>query len=193
MVAAVAAGFAAVSSGAAQAELVVVDFESLDGTGVVGDGYGGIIWDDNFSFYDTAETPFTPKSGSTVAFTNYAKASPGVNHTQAFRFAVPVSFQGAWFSGKPFNVKMDYYLAGTLVGSSALLLTSADPTFLAGPRSAVDEVRVSGNSGNWVMDDVTYNTVIPTGVPEPATWALMIGGFGLTGLASGRRRRRMLA
>lgn len=30
-------------------------------------------------------------------------------------------------------------------------------------------------------------------VPEPATWAMMIGGFGLAGVAVRRRRRAMLA
>ena len=30
-------------------------------------------------------------------------------------------------------------------------------------------------------------------VPEPATWAMMIGGFGLTGLASRRRRLKALS
>ena len=35
---------------------------------------------------------------------------------------------------------------------------------------------------------LTYSGGIPGGVPEPASWALMIGGFGLVG-ASMRRRR----
>lgn len=34
-------------------------------------------------------------------------------------------------------------------------------------------------------------TAVPAGVPEPATWALMIGGFGLAGATL--RRRRSLA
>jgi PEP-CTERM motif len=38
---------------------------------------------------------------------------------------------------------------------------------------------------------------IPGGVPEPASWALMLGGFGLTGAAlrrgNGRRRQQTVS
>ena len=47
----------------------------------------------------------------------------------------------------------------------------------------------TGNSGSL---DVTYNETSPNptgpGVPEPASWALMIAGFGLAGAALRRRR-----
>jgi hypothetical protein len=42
----------------------------------------------------------------------------------------------------------------------------------------------------------TYDTAIvppPTAVPEPATWAMLIAGFGLTGAALRRRRGAVLA
>jgi len=39
-----------------------------------------------------------------------------------------------------------------------------------------------------VFDDITFGAVNPGGgVPEPATWAMMIGGFGLAGMALRRR------
>jgi hypothetical protein len=171
----------------ASAARIIVEFEDLSGTGLIADGYGGINWNDNFSFYDTAEAPFTPNSGSTVAFSNYAKTEPGTQFTQAFSFASPVLFEGAYFSGNPFTLALDYYLGGVRVGGIAIV-TSATPTFLAGLPTAVDEVRVTGNTGNWVMDDVTYETVVPSAVPEPATWAMMIAGFGLAGAAARRRR-----
>ena len=49
--------------------------------------------------------------------------------------------------------------------------------------------------GDWVRNDalnigvrVFDNTIVPGGVPEPASWTLMISGFGLAGAAMRRRR-----
>ena len=38
---------------------------------------------------------------------------------------------------------------------------------------------------------VNFNVDATPGVPEPATWAMMIGGFGVAGIAARRRRRRV--
>ena len=40
-----------------------------------------------------------------------------------------------------------------------------------------------------VADNLRFDSVPPQGVPEPASWALMIGGFGLAGAAARSRRR----
>jgi hypothetical protein len=50
----------------------------------------------------------------------------------------------------------------------------------------VDQVRINGKRGFYVFDDVTFNNV-NSAVPEPATWALMILGFGAIGYALRRR------
>lgn len=51
----------------------------------------------------------------------------------------------------------------------------------------VSSVVVGGTSGYLGLDNVTFGLV-----PEPESWALMIGGFGLVG-AMARRRRAVFA
>jgi hypothetical protein len=52
--------------------------------------------------------------------------------------------------------------------------------------SGVVDVRGVPNAGPVT---VNFDAVIPGGVPEPASWALMIAGFGLVGAAARRRQR----
>lgn len=42
-------------------------------------------------------------------------------------------------------------------------------------------------AGSFGIDDITFGSG-PSGVPEPASWAMMIGGFGLAGTALRRQR-----
>jgi hypothetical protein len=48
----------------------------------------------------------------------------------------------------------------------------------------------SGSDDGMAIDDLTMTltTAIPAAVPEPASWAMMLGGFGLVGGALRRRR-----
>ena len=51
-----------------------------------------------------------------------------------------------------------------------------------------------GGTANFVVfDDITFGSATPGVVPEPGTWALMIGGFGMAGAALRSRRRALTA
>ncbi len=54
-------------------------------------------------------------------------------------------------------------------------------------------ISFGGVANQIVFDDITFGSSVPGGgnaVPEPATWAMMIGGFGLVGGAMRRRKVR---
>ena len=191
---AAAAGLAislAAGASATAATTIVLNFDDLSGTGLMPAEYGGVIFGDDFSHYDTPVDGFPPASGQTTAYANYAKYTPGQSSTLTFRFTELVRFDGAFFSGKA-PVAYDFYREGVKVGSAGSfnLSTSQARYYASGYGGLIDEVRLSGNTGNWVMDDLTYSTGV---VPEPGTWALMILGFGATGAALRSRRRLAFA
>ena len=88
---------------------------------------------------------------------------------------------------------INFIFLGTAIDSS---LTAFDLASI-GWTGAVVAVRIVGldNFGGSPGFDVDYIQVLPGsigGVPEPASWAMLIAGFGLVG-ASARRRRAVTA
>lgn len=177
----------------ARAEPRILDFEDVDGNDIkLQNGYGGVNWNNAFRTYDQAAKPFTPHSGTTVAYFNYTDGgmTPGTYYSRSITFDADVLFLGAWFAGDAGNsVQFQFYRDGKLVGGGDSLSIDSTSQFLKGFDFAVDEVRLFGGAGNFVMDDFAYDTELPvSGVPEPASWAMMLGGFGLAGGAIRRRR-----
>ncbi|MEH2157525.1 MAG: PEP-CTERM sorting domain-containing protein [Nostoc sp.] len=157
----------------------VVTFDDLKGDNLlVPDGYGGIRWDNNWTYYGFDQFPYTPESIPNRIYGKYDKW----NHSIPFYFESPVIFDGSYFAGSnPFGVvSFSLYNGGTLQAISASLAPSSTPTFLSsGYTGLVDEVRVNFYSSSIVMDNVTYHTAA---VPEPASLIglLGLGAFGIT-------------
>ncbi|MBW8813581.1 MAG: PEP-CTERM sorting domain-containing protein [Caulobacterales bacterium] len=174
---------------AGAASATVVNFDDLTGSGVVADGYGGVTWGGNWDYYDFSQSQYTAESPRTRVYSDYNLGSLEVGDTN-FYFAAPAVFSGAFFSGYDLApISFGLYNSGVLVHTSAELHISGTPQFLAsGYAGPVDEVRVRGDRDYFVMDNVTYSA---SATPEPAAWALMIGGFGLAGAALRRRTLRL--
>jgi hypothetical protein len=174
---------------AASAAPTVIDFDDIVGTDIkLPSGYGGVHWGDAFLAYDQAAAPFTPHSGTGAAYFNYVDGgmTAGKYYTKSVTFDADILFQGAWFAGDADQVRFAFYRDGVLLGTGDWLFTDGTSKFLKGFDFAVDEIRLTGAAGRFVMDDFAYD--IATGVPEPASWAMMLGGFGLAGGAIRRRR-----
>lgn len=181
------AALACAATPAAAATTFVLNFDDLTGSGLMPATYGGVIFGDDFSRYDDPVQGFPPSSGLTTIYPNYAKHPVPFEATVTFRFAELARFDGAFFSGKA-PVSYALYRGGVKVASAgAFTLNNQARFFASGYAGLVDEVRVTGSAGNWVLDDLTYTTGV-TSVPEPGVWALMILGFGAAGSALRRRR-----
>jgi len=63
--------------------------------------------------------------------------------------------------------------------------TAADAFFTLTTKNNPDGVPGGSNTAVYTLGQVT----VPIATPEPATWAMMVGGFGLAGMALRRRPR----
>lgn len=103
-------------------------------------------------------------------------------------FAAPVTAFAANFgSGSAGTVYFE------VLGENFSQTVSGDGFF--GFRSETAFTRVvlkprNGSAFNITMDNLTFS--VPAGVPEPASWAMMIAGFGLAGSALRASRRQKL-
>ena len=144
--------------------------------------FSGINYLSQWTCYNFAQSPFNPSSGSARLYAVSGNANAA---SASFQFLSPKQFLGAWFSGNAGSVQFDMSYLGSSVWTSALLGPQSTPMFLAsGYSGAVDQVTVNGSNVQWVMDDVTYDNV----VPEPTSLALV--GAGLLALGFVARRRR---
>lgn len=95
-----------------------------------------------------------------------------------------------------------YDLSGNLLGTittgftqfGGLAYDPTDKTFWAGQFNQVVHLSLTGATlgtlavGNEFHDGLAIGDLATAGIPEPTTWALMIGGFGMMGAALRRRR-----
>ena len=92
---------------------------------------------------------------------------------------------------------LDFSINGSSIGSLTAssttgLWTQFYSTWNSGASTTASIALVNQNTasgGNdFTLDDIAFGTTRPGGVPEPASWALMIMGVGLAGAVIRRRR-----
>jgi hypothetical protein len=129
-------------------------------------------------FLSGSETFLNVAAGFTTGFSfNYASSVTG---------AVQV-YDGLNGTGNLLQtVNLSANIAGcSPYGAGFCPFTAAGVTFNGTARS----ISFGGVANQIVFDDITFGSATPgPAVPEPASWAMLITGFGLTGAAMRRRR-----
>lgn len=215
-----ATGFLAISQQAIAAERIL-DFEGLDydlAPGSVGTftNYGGLNWTNghpnlagwiNVRSAGECSAPCGFVAGLTSGVQVGAQVhgmTSTISGITPFR-AVSVRVSSAWRNGE--QVTFTGFLNNVQVWSSNYILDlvgpGANPATLVNFNSGlIDELRVTstggtllglgGSSVGAVLDDFRYDDLVGTGaVPEPATWAMMLAGFGMLGAAMRRSRQKV--
>lgn len=127
-----------------------------------------------------------------------------LNHAEGFRTGFSFNYVSTKFSGSvgiydglngTGNLLASIHLVPNAIpcpdyNASFCTFGSAGTLFDGVARS----VSFGGVANQIVFDDLTFGSDAPgaqAAIPEPATWAMMIAGFGMIGATARRRRRRL--
>jgi hypothetical protein len=129
--------------------------------------------------------------------TSYDPTTPG-NYTYTLSFDLATDdAAGAFFTGR---FLVDNEITSIFLNNTEIFKTggsfdawtafsSSPGAFVSGTNTlAFNVLNLAQNGNNPTGLRVEFLTNGVAAVPEPATWAMMIGGFGLIGLAMRRRR-----
>lgn len=152
------------------------------------------------TFSSATPTGFTVSTSASPSFANVASGILSVNiegttanpGTLTFTFAAPTFAFGADFSSLNNGSPRTY----VTVGGTTFNPLPLEPAFLGFvSQTAFTTVtflnpRTNGSNDSFTVDNLAFSAAAPVAaaVPEPASWAMMIGGFGMVGGAARRRR-----
>ncbi len=146
------------------------------------------------------------QSGTVIVPGDALILHPGANDGQdsAILFTVPqtskitISFGAALADTNPSGVQLVFFIPG-VVALPGPVLDASNPVYPYESTIFTNTIVPAGFSLGFAIDKdgVYYNdatavnfSVTTTAVPEPASWALMVAGFGLVGVAARRRTAR---
>ncbi len=200
------------SAPAAASPVVTLTF-----TGVTGDGgfsapwgfdaFGNNIVGDPYSVKATfdlskgttqhfgGEEAFTASGGASATFTVNGHTYDVTGSTAAVYVRTTSSIELIFYDDVNANTGLVLYAPLTNTASISKSLGGSIPTLTLAPPdvalSGENVVLPLGGGALYAVENVT--TLAVAGVPEPATWAIMLVGFGLTGGALRANQRTRLS
>lgn len=144
---------------------------AYDGTHYVSFGHNGATGGTLSQTFDTV-------AGTAYTVNYFFAEQQGDDPAQ--RFAVSVNGGAAVYSGTP-------ALNAWTAGPALTFLGTGSPTTLTFQDATPSD---AGGGSNLALDGISLTAVgaAPGAVPEPATWAMMMAGFGAMGAALRRRQ-----
>jgi len=208
---AISAALAAVllSSGAQAANLLANgDFEagntgfssdySFDPASYASNGAYYLFSDYNgFKDHTTGSGQFVLGDGASDADSSVWRETVSTVANEDYTF----SFYHSEFNGGP-NAVLAFFVDGVQTGSSVAptdrTWSQFSQVFNAGAGGShtleIRDLTLGYSYNDFGLDDIALQgPSVASGAPEPASWALMIGGFGLAGAALRRRRAAVAA
>jgi hypothetical protein len=191
----------------APAGAVVLNFDDLETVGLpaIPNGYGGLNWD-NFRTLDGLSTgggyPAATVSANNVAF-NGGGGIATISSSTNF-FLTSAYLTAAWYDN--LSVQVYGYENGALVYSQLFNPSATAPTLISFNHALINSAvftsfggtqhasYTTGGGFHFALDNLAINEGASNpgssgAVPEPASWAMLVAGFGLAGGALRRRRK----
>jgi hypothetical protein len=191
----------AVTAFAAPASAITLTFDDMGAYTDIGAGYNGFDFN-NFYTLDTTQYQPSGYVNDVISANNIVYNAFGSD--ASISAATPFEMTSAWLAGAwndGLTVRVTGYLDSALQYSQDFTVNTSGPSLVTFNHASVNNVVFSsfggqsgpyeGGGNHFAMDNLTLNG--GGAVPEPASWALIVAGFGMIGGAMRRRSNVVLA